>query len=151
LDFYTQLALDYAVQQGARQLQTGAGNSAGSPSAFITNCVCPSIAGLLNCNQLSVTVYPLANTDYYLAAKGGAGSIPLSGSTLSTSNWSFSTGGGSTAMFIQAVYTSVSVVGLLLPQMSVNTASGRAHVTTSSLGYINEPFTSTSAVCGVKS
>jgi hypothetical protein len=109
------------------------------------------MAGLLNCNQMTVTVYPLNTTDYYLAAKAGAGSIPLTGSTLNTSNWSFSTGGGSTAMFIQAVYPSVSVVGMLLPIMSINTAGGRAHVTTSSLGYINEPFTSSSSVCGVSS
>ncbi len=109
------------------------------------------MAGLLNCNQMTVTVYPLATADYYLAAQSGAGSIPLSGGSLNTSGWSFSTGGTSTAMFIQAVYPSVSVVGMLLPSLSVNTPGGRAHVTSSSLGYINEPFSSSSAVCGVKS
>jgi Flp pilus assembly protein TadG len=149
LDFYVQLALDYAVQEGARRLQTGAGNAAPSAAAFKADCMCPPVAAFLNCNQITVTVYPLTAADYYLNAQSGAGSVPMAGGVLSTSAWSFSTSGAATPMFIQAIYTSVSAIGLLLPSMSVSTGSSRVHVTTSSIGFINEPFGTSTSVCGV--
>ena len=148
MDFYVQLALDYAVQEGARRLQTGAGSTAASATIFKTDCMCPTVSGFLNCGQITVTVYPMTSSDYYANAQSGAGFIPLSSGELNTSSWSFNTSGADTPMFIQAVYTSVSIVGLLLPSMSVLTPTGRAHVTTSSIGFINEPFTTPSTVCG---
>jgi Flp pilus assembly protein TadG len=151
LDFYVQLALDYAVQQGARTLQTGGGNAALSAAMFKTDCMCPPVAAFLNCNQITVNVFPVTTTDYYTNALTGAGSIPLSGGTLSTSSWGFSPGGTDEIMFLQAIYTSVSVVGMLLPSMSVPSGSGRVHVTTSSIGFLNEPFNTSTTVCGVAS
>ena len=151
LDFYVQLALDYAVQEGARRLQTGAGNTAASVQIFKTDCLCPPVASFLNCNQITLNVYPLTAADYYVNAQAGAGLVPVSGGALNTSSWVFSSSTAATPMFIQAIYPSVSVVGLLLPSMSVVSGSSRVHVTTSSVGFINEPFTTTSSVCGVTS
>ena len=149
LDLYVQLALDYAVQEGARELQTGAGNAATSVASFKTNCLCPAIAGFLNCNQISLNVVPMTGTDYYTNATAGAGSIPLSAGSLDTSGFTFVPSGSDAPMFLQAVYTSVSTVGLLLPMMSVKYGSTRVHVTTSSIGFVNEPFSTSSSVCGV--
>lgn len=151
VDFYVQLALDYAVQEGARRLQTGAGNAATTAQAFKTDCLCPVISGFLNCSQITLNIYPLAASDYYVNAQSGAGSVPVSAGSLNTSSWSFSSSTAATPMFMQAIYPSVSVVGMLLPSMSVVSGSSRVHVTTSSVGFINEPFTSTSKICGVSS
>jgi len=149
LDFYVQLALDYAVQEGARKLQTGAANAAASAAIFKTDCLCPLVAPFLNCNQISLNVYPVTAADYYLNAQAGGGAIPLSNGSLSTSSWSFSTSSAATPMFMQAIYTSVPVVGGFVPGYAVNSAGGRVHVTSSTIGFINEPFSSSSTVCGV--
>ena len=150
LDLYVQLALDYAVQEGARELQTGAGNAALSLSAFQTNCLCPKVAGLLNCNQISLNIAPMTSADYYTNAVAGTGSIPMSAGGLDTSGFAFTPGGPDTPMFMQAIYTSVSAVGLLLPMMSVKYGSSRVHVTNSTIGFVNEPFSSSNTVCGVQ-
>jgi Flp pilus assembly protein TadG len=159
LDFYVQLALDYAVQEGARKLQTGAGNAATSADVFKNDCMCPPVAAFLNCGQLTLNVFPVPNTvagsggsgtgDFYSNAQAGAGSLPINDGTLSTSTWNLAAGAPNQLMFMQAIYTSVSVVGLLLPQMSAISGSGRVHVTSSSIGFINEPFTAGTQVCGV--
>jgi len=151
LDFYVQLALDYAVQEGARKLQTGAANAASSVTIFKTDCLCPIVAPFLNCNQISLNVYPVSTADYYLNAQAGGGTIPLSNGTLNTSSWSFSTSGAATPMFMQAIYTSVPVVAGFIPGFAVKSAAGPVHVTSSTIGFINEPFTSSSTVCGVSS
>jgi hypothetical protein len=132
LDFYTQLALDYAVQEGARKLQTGAGNAATSAAIFKTDCLCPVVAGFLNCRQIKLRVFPVTAADYYLNAVSGAGAIPLSN-----------------GMFLQAIYTSVPVVAGFIPGFAVRSATGLVHVTSSTIGFINEPFSTSSTVCGV--
>ncbi len=151
VDFYLQLALDYAVQQGARRLQTGAGNAAPSAAAFKTDCLCPAVAGFLNCSQISINVYPLTTADYYANGRAGAGSVPLLNGKLSTSSWSFAAGSATTLMFLQAIYTSASVVGQLVPGMATNSSNGWVRVTTSAIGFINEPFTAASTICGASS
>ena len=150
LDFYVQLALDYAVEEGARRLQTGQGSSAVSLSQYKIDCICPVISGFLNCNQISLTAYPVGTADYYQNEQAGAGQIPLSGGILNTSSFVFTPGGADTPMFMQAVYTSVSAVGLLLPSMSVSNGSTRVHVTVSSIGFLNETFGTSPTVCGSK-
>ena len=150
-DFYVQLALDYGVAQGAWKLETGAGNAAASAAVFMTDCMCPAVSPFLNCNQISISVQPMTAADYYTAASGGAGSIPSSGGTLNTAGFGFNPGGSNTPMFMQAIYTSVSTVGLLLPVMSMNTSAGRFHVTNSTVGWVNELFTPSSTVCGLSS
>ena len=89
LDLYVQLALDYAVQEGARELQTGAGNAALSVSVFQNDCLCPKVAGFLNCNQIVLNIAPMTSADYYTNAVAGAGSIPVSANGLNTSSFAF--------------------------------------------------------------
>ncbi len=150
-DFYVQLALDYAVQEAGRLLQTGAGSAATSASVFKTDCVCPVVAGFLNCGQISLTAYPVTTTDYYTNAQAGGGFVPLNSGALNTGSWGFATGAPNAPMFLQAVYTSVSIVGMLFPSMSVAYGSTRVHVTTSSIGFLNEQYPTLTTVCGVNS
>jgi Flp pilus assembly protein TadG len=147
-DFYVQLALDYAVQEGARQLQTGAVASNATAAIFKKDCLCPAVAGFLNCGQITLNAYPLATTDYYANAQAGAGFVPITSGTLNTGSWSFSTGTANTPMFLQAVYTSVSVVGQLLPSMSTLSGAARVHVTISSVGFLNEQYPTQTSFCG---
>ena len=148
-DLYVQLALDYTVQEAARELQTGAGNAATSAQTFMTDCLCPRVSAFLNCSQISLNVAPMTNVDYYANAVAGAGALPVSANGLDTSGFVFTPSGSDTPMFMQAIYTSVSPVGLLLPMMSVKYGASRVHVTNSTIGFVNEPFTSSNSVCGV--
>jgi Flp pilus assembly protein TadG len=150
-DFYVQLALDYAVQEGGRFLQTGAGSAATTATIFKNDCVCPAVAGFLNCNQITLTAYPITTTDYYANAQAGAGFTPVTSGSLNTGNWGFASGAANTPMFLQAVYTSVSIVGLLLPAVSLKSGNARVHVTTSSVGFINEQYPASTKICGVGS
>ncbi len=147
-DFYVQLALDYAVQEGARELQTGAVAANATVTQFKNDCFCPAVAGFLNCSQITLTAYPVTTADYYTNAQAGAGFIPQSSGALNTASWSFSPGATNTPMFLQAVYTSVSVIGQLLPSMSMASGNTRVHVTTSSVGFLNEQYPSQTAYCG---
>jgi Flp pilus assembly protein TadG len=147
-DFYVQLALDYAVQQGARELQTGQVASTATATVFKNDCLCPAVAGFLNCSQITLSVFPISTTDYYANAQTGAGFVPVSAGSLSTGSWSFTTGTANTPMFLQAVYTSVSIVGQLLPSMSVLNGNARVHVTTSSVGFLNEQYPVQTTFCG---
>jgi Flp pilus assembly protein TadG len=150
-DFYVQLALDYAVQQGARTLQTGAGSAATSATTFKTDCVCPAVAGFLNCAQITLTAYPVSTADFYTNATAGGGYAPVTGGTLNTGSWTFATGAPNAPMFLQAIYTSASIVGMLLPAMSAKSGNARVHVTTSSVGFLNEQYPILTTVCGVGS
>jgi Flp pilus assembly protein TadG len=147
-DFYVQLALDYAVQEGARALQTGQVAPTASATVFKTDCLCPAVAGFLNCSQIALNVYPVTTTDYYTNAQAGAGFVPTSSGSLSTGSWSFTTGTANTPMFLQAVYTSVSIVGQLFPAMSILNGNVRVHVTTSSVGFLNEEYPTLTTFCG---
>ncbi len=58
---YAKVALNYAATTTARQLQTGAAKQAakaGMPS-FTTLTVCPAMAGLLDCNAVKISLYPV--------------------------------------------------------------------------------------------
>ena len=150
-DFYVQLALDYAVQQSGRLLQTGAGSAATTSTVFKNDCVCPVVAGFLNCGQITLTAYPVTTTDYYTNALAGGGFVPLTAGALNTASWGFATGAPNAPMFLQAVYTSVSIVGMLFPSMSVAYGGARVHVTTSSVGFLNEQYPTLTTICGAGS
>lgn len=60
---YAKGVLNYVASKTARQLQTGAARlstTAGMPN-FTTLTVCPAIAGLLDCNAVKVSLYPVLN------------------------------------------------------------------------------------------
>jgi hypothetical protein len=60
---------------------------------------------------------------------------------LNTSGYSYCPGAPGELMLVQAVYASPTVVGMLVPGMSVLSGSSRVRVTTSSMGFVNESFT----------
>jgi len=136
LDFYMQTALDYVVAEVSRRVQTGAGQSAASAAAFQSQYVCPVAAGLLNCNSLTIGVQPVT-TDFYTQQL----TVPATGGVLNTSGYTYCAGTPGELMLVQAVYVSPSIVGMLVPGMSVISGSARVRVTTSSMGFVNEYFT----------
>jgi Flp pilus assembly protein TadG len=137
-DFYVQLALDYGVQEGARRVQTGNAQAA-TAQTFVTNCMCPAISSLLNCAQISVNLQPVT-TDYYTVISDGGSAVPVTAGKLNTSAFGINPGAANQLMFVQAIYTSPSIVGLLLPSMSVSNGTTRVRATVSTMGFINEPF-----------
>ncbi len=136
LDFYMQTALDYVVAETSRRVQIGAGQSAVSAAAFKAQYVCPVAAGLLNCNGITIGVQPVT-TDFYTQSVA----VPTAGGVLNTSGYSYCPGAPGELMLVQAVYASPTVVGMLVPGMSVLSGSSRVRVTTSSMGFVNESFT----------
>jgi len=136
LDFYMQTALDYVVAETSRRVQIGAGQSAASAAAFQSQYVCPVAAGLLNCNAITIGVQPVT-TDFYTQQL----TTPTTGGVLNTSGYAYCAGTPGQLMLVQAVYVSPTVVGMLVPGMSVLSGSSRVRVTTSSMGFVNESFT----------
>ncbi len=58
---YAKAALNYAAGVVARQLQTGGAkdNAATGPANFKTVTLCAAIKGLLDCNAVTLTLYPV--------------------------------------------------------------------------------------------
>ncbi len=133
-DYYLQDAVDYAALCGARSVQVGR-QAAVSALDFKNKYVCPPVAGLLNCNAITVNVLPVT-PDYYTQA---IGQVPIVNGVLNTASYTFTPGTQDQLMLLQIIYTSPTFVGQLVP--SWNTAlptSGFAHVTFSSIGFVNE-------------
>ena len=137
-DYYLQASLDYAIQEGARQIQTGNAQSAPSAAAFKAQYVCPNLGGLIDCNSIYLNVTEITS-DFYTQGSIGP---PLTGGTLDPSKYAFCLGLPNQLMLVQAIYTSPSIIGLLVPSMSLPFGSGRVRVTSSSVGFINEPYIS---------
>jgi Flp pilus assembly protein TadG len=135
-DYYLQDAVDYAALCAARSVQVGR-QTAVSAADFKNRYVCPPVAGLLNCNSITVNVMPIT-PDYHSAA---IGVIPITGGVLNTSTYTFTPGSADQLMLLQVIYTSPTFVGQLAPSWSyalAAPASGYAHVTFSSIGFVNE-------------
>src|ERR1700750_611025 len=58
-DFYAQMALDYALQSAARQIQIGVAQGAGTAAVFQSKYLCPVLTGLLPCTSVTVNVVPV--------------------------------------------------------------------------------------------
>lgn len=58
---YAKVALNYAAATTARQLQTGTARKTATAGMqnFTTFTVCPAMAGLLDCNAVKVSLYPV--------------------------------------------------------------------------------------------
>ena len=143
-DFYAQVCLDYGVQTAARQIQIGAAQGASTAAVFRSNYLCPALSGLLPCSAIAVNIQSLASgSDYYATV-----SVTLpkdKNGKLDTSGYQYCPGQPNQLMLVQAIYTSPSLIGLVVPSMATATASGLAHVTMSSSAFINENFPVTSA------
>ena len=143
-DFFAQVCLDYGVQSAARQIQIGAAQGANTAAVFQTNYLCPALSGLLPCSSVSVNILPIpTNGDYYTSVSA---TVPKNKSgQLDTSGYVFCPGQPNQLMLVQAIYTSPSLIGLVVPAMATATAGGLVHVTLSSAAFINENFPVTSA------
>jgi Flp pilus assembly protein TadG len=141
-DFFAQVSLDSGVQAAGRQVQIGAAQSAATVEAFKTSYLCPALNGLLPCASVSVDIRPVM-TDYHAELTG---KLPVNSSgKVDASAFGYCPGKPKQLMLVQAIYTSPSIVGLLVPSMSASTATGLVHVTLSTTGFINENFPITSA------
>lgn len=137
-DFYAQVALDYSVQAAARQIQIGAAQGANTAAVFQANYLCPALSGLLPCSSVTVYIQPIASNDDYYAVSM---TLPKDQfGKLDTSHPTFCPGQPNQLMLVQAIYTSPSLIGLVIPAMATATAGGLVHVTLSSTAFINENF-----------
>ena len=145
-DLFQQEVMDSALHLAARQLQTGNAQNVKDGSAFITNYLCPGMAGLLSCNGLNVKVQkinPASNQDYYNFTTGG---LPVNSGVLDLSSYgnaSFCNSGPSQFLVISAIYIAPTIVGSLLPGMlSVLYNGSTVHATLSTVGVFSEGYSS---------
>ncbi len=142
-DLFTQEALDYALQGAVRQIQTGqAQNTNGS--AFVQTDFCGATKGLLECNNIWVSVQAVPTYPAQDATTGNAtnsagmldyssptlatGALPVNGDTLNLGNYvsgaslasatppaAFCNASGGQAILISAIYIGPSFISGLLP------------------------------------
>jgi Flp pilus assembly protein TadG len=137
-DFFVQEALDAAVETTARGVQVGSTQgTAKETSANLVAAVCPNLSGLLNCNQLTVAVGPVAagaSNNYYNASPAftyayasGAGYV--------------CTGVGGQLMLLAAWYNGPSFLGVLVPGFAIGDGNGGLiHRSYAQAGFVNEYF-----------
>ena len=139
LDYYYQTALDYGIAKSARQVQIGNAQSITTAQDFKSKLLCPAVAGLLNCNAISVASVSIAGApDYYYATLPS----PTHNGTLSLSGYSagFTTGNQNSPMYLQAVMQSPSLIAGLIPGFATATGSGQVRLTVSQAAFINENY-----------
>ncbi len=138
-DFFAQISLDYGVQTAARQIQIGQAQDANTPAVFQAKYLCPALSGLLPCSSVTVNVQSIPNDgDYYASVSA---TLPKDkNGKLDTSGYKYCPGQPNQLMLVQAVYTSPSLIGLVVPAMATATVDGLVHATMSSAAFINENF-----------
>ncbi len=152
-DLFTQEALDEGLHAAMRSIQTGNAQNVTSASAFITQYMCPSMRGLLECGaRLFINVQKLSfsgSQDYYNATTG---IIPVVGNTLNLGaygNAGFCNSGPSEFLLISAIYVGPSLIGGLLPNLlSVSYGGAPVHATLSSTGAVTEAYAAVGAPNG---
>lgn len=141
-DLYAQEMLDYGLQLAARELQTGNTQSITSTAKFISDCVCPAVSGLLDCNNIYINVQTV--TDYYSEAPGG---VPMTSGHINTSGFTFTPTTQSTFFLATAVYLSPSLVSAFVPAMALSTGSSFVRATFSSAAFVTENYTPNTPSC----
>jgi Flp pilus assembly protein TadG len=143
-DLFAQSALDCALQEAARQIQTGQATSATSASLFTSNYLCPALK-MLPCSSVYVNLKVVdAGSDYY--SNGLPLSVPLNNlGQVNPAGFSYAPGAASTPgspqlMEVQAYYIGPTLIGLLIPSLATPTQGGLAHVTMSSMAFVMEPY-----------
>jgi hypothetical protein len=99
---------------------------------------------MLNCSQISVNVQTITS-NYYAQP---VNTVPINSSThkVDTSQFSFCPGQADDLMLVNAIYQSPTIIGLLLPIAPIaypGPNGGMVRITSSSVAFINEPFTAT--------
>jgi Flp pilus assembly protein TadG len=137
-DSFAQVALDYGVQLAARQIQLGKAQGVSTAAIFRADYLCPVLNGLLPCAAISINVTPVT-TDFYKALPINAAGQP------DIFGFIYCPGRPNQLMLVQAVYTSPSLVAVVLPNIAGTVASGFVKVTLASTAFINENFPVTAA------
>ena len=146
-DMFTQSALDDALHQAVRAIQTGNAQYLTNGQAFITNYLCPAANGRLICRNMYVNVQAatfLSGQDYYNITSGA---LPVSGNTLVLTNYqgstSFCNAQPQQFLMVSAIYVGPTFLGTFLPGMfSVQYNGQRVHATLATTGIATEPYTS---------
>jgi Flp pilus assembly protein TadG len=161
-DLFQQEALDSALHIAVRQLQTGNAQNVPNGQAFVQNYICPNTQGLLNCNNIYVSVQTLANattglgtttttsgatsiTDYYNFTTG---TLPITGGQLnltgSFASNNFCNSTASSYLLVTAIYYSPSIVpGLLKGDFSVQYNGQSVNAIMSQVAAISESYAPT--------
>jgi Flp pilus assembly protein TadG len=143
-DLFTQEALDAALRSAVRQIQTGNAQGLTTGQDFINAYLCPAASGLLECNNMSVSVTALDATelDYSFAPMP---IIQLNQGVIVPFNdnagGAFCNAMPKQLVLVQALYIGPSFVAGLLPGiLSARYGNGMAHPTLSTSGFVVEPY-----------
>lgn len=118
---YAQTALDQATQIAGRALQTGSARDYTTTARnFQVNVFCDALGRLLNCDDVALSLRPVAN---YLTASGIE--PPLSNGQLDRTALTFDPGQGSSLMLLQAVYVTPGLSWPLSSQPILSAAAFR--------------------------
>jgi len=143
-DLFTQEALDAALQSAVRQIQTGNAQGVTTGQAFIKSYLCPAARGLLECQNMSISVTALDATvpDYSYTPTP---SIELSKGEIVPFNDSaggvFCNAMPKQLVLVQALYIGPSFIAGLLPGvLSARYGNSMAHPTLATAGFVVEPY-----------
>jgi Flp pilus assembly protein TadG len=142
-DYFVQARLDDALETAARSVQVG--TDVGQPGhgqslQFVRNDVCPALGGLLNCDNLYVSITAVPTNpalDFYDYMN-----LDLNPTlaTVMASQDVVCTGVAKQLMVAQAFYLGPSFLGSLIPTFSNNVNGTLTHISYATTGFINENF-----------
>ncbi len=144
-DLFSQEALDAALHTAARQIATGNAQNVQNGATFVSQYLCPDLAGLLKCDtNLYVKVdrlQPNDTQDYYTYTTGD---IPVSGLTLNLNGYgsaNFCNAGPTELLLVSAIYVGPSFIGGLFPGLLSEYQNGLpVHATLSTVGVVSEGY-----------
>jgi Flp pilus assembly protein TadG len=148
-DLFLQEATDLALQEGARQMEIGAGTGATGESNFVKNYVCNTPPGkMLVCSNFHIKVQDLTSTQDYSSPSVSTGTLPMTGNTLNLASYEgtngvsvFCTAPPGTLIMISAIYIGPSFLSGLLPGMFSEVYNGKnVHAVLSQVGVASEEF-----------
>ncbi len=132
---YAQVSLDYATKTAARQLMTGRAGGAGATlNGFRTQALCPALSGLIACNAVYVTVYPVNNYRTDIQTSPFATSTTIANPTLT-----FNPGASGSLMYIQTTYIMpTALIGSWLTGRAITVAGVKGQAMFSAIGFRND-------------
>jgi Flp pilus assembly protein TadG len=155
--YFSQFALQNAVDQAARQIRTGQAQSVNpatptycagtgtnvsyaSAQAWFTGQICCNISAMLSCSNLNVNVQ-----NYTSGFSGNDFSNTMSGGLYQPVTNSYNPGTACNVVLVRATYT-WTVFTPILSWFLVNMA-GNAHMLSATTAFRNEPFSSGIGSC----
>jgi hypothetical protein len=155
-DYFVQATLDNAVETAAREVQVGENvgtQGAGQALLFVQNSVCPALGGLLDCNNLYVSITALPPPpvngdpppDFYDYLSGNDNPTLQ---TVMAQGDIVCTGTARQMMMVQAYYLGPTFLGALIPAFAYEINGQLTHVSYSTTGFVNENFSGGEQGCG---